>query len=141
MEAWQFFSTPQNLAKITPDHMKFDIQYLSGGNKMYAGQIIQYKINVLPKISVRWTTEITHVQEPYYFVDEQRFGPYAMWHHQHHFKEIKEGVEMLDEVNYALPLGLIGRAANAIFVKKQVNTIFDYRYKILADFFHNGYQI
>jgi ligand-binding SRPBCC domain-containing protein len=134
-EAWDFFSSPTNLAKITPAHMKFKILYISGGNKAYAGQIIRYKINVLPFLPMHWVTEITQVKEPLHFIDEQRFGPYALWHHQHHFKEVAGGVLMTDEVNYAIPLGLLGRLAHWLFVGKEVNTIFEHRFKALEDFF------
>jgi ligand-binding SRPBCC domain-containing protein len=134
-EAWDFFSSPKNLAKITPEHMGFKIQYISGGNKTYAGQIIKYKIQILPGITSSWTTEITHVKEPQYFIDEQRFGPYALWHHQHHFKEVPGGVEMTDEVNYAIPFGFLGRLAHWLFVGREVNRIFDYRFKKLEEFF------
>ena len=134
-EAWDFFSTPDNLEKITPKHMGFHILYRSGGQKMYPGQLIRYKVNGLPFVPMHWVTEITHVQEPYYFVDEQRFGPYALWHHQHHFKEVNGGVEMVDEVNYAIPLGILGRFANLVFVEREVNAIFDHRYKILEEYF------
>ncbi|MBX2917263.1 MAG: SRPBCC family protein [Cyclobacteriaceae bacterium] len=134
-EAWEFFSTPRNLAKITPAEMGFHILYVSGGEKTYAGQIIRYKVQILPGIKTHWVTEITHVNEPIYFVDEQRFGPYALWHHQHHFKEVPGGVEMTDEVNYAIPLGLLGRIANALFVGREVNRIFDYRFKVLEEYF------
>jgi len=134
-EAWQFFSSPKNLKDITPAHMKFDIKYMSGGEKMYQGQIIRYKLQPVPGIPVSWTTEIKHVKEPHYFVDEQRFGPYALWHHQHRFKEVEGGVEMTDEVNYAIPLGFIGRLANWLFVGKQVKGIFDYRFKVLEERF------
>jgi ligand-binding SRPBCC domain-containing protein len=134
-EAWDFFSTPRNLAKITPAEMGFHILYVSGGEKTYAGQIIRYKVQIAPLINVQWVTEITHVSEPYYFVDEQRFGPYALWHHQHHFKEVPGGVEMTDEVNYAIPLGLLGQLANTIFVGREVNRIFDHRYKVLEAYF------
>lgn len=115
--------------------MQFKILYKSGGEEMYAGQIIRYKVNVLPFVPVTWVTEITHVQEPHYFVDEQRFGPYALWHHQHSFKEVEGGVEMTDEVNYAIPLGFLGRLANALFVGREVNRIFDHRFTILNDYF------
>ena len=115
--------------------MGFEIQYMSGENKTYAGQIISYKIKILGGIKVNWVTEITHVKDLYYFVDEQRFGPYALWHHQHHFKEIEGGVEMVDEVNYAIPFGLIGRLANWLFVGRQVSAIFDHRYKVLESYF------
>ena len=135
-EAWDFFSSPKNLARITPPHMGFNISYTSGkGNKMYPGQIIQYKIQVIPKFPVDWVTEITHMKAPYYFVDEQRFGPYAMWHHQHHFDEVQVGVKMTDIVNYALPLRALGRLANGIFVEKEVKNIFNYRKKALERIF------
>jgi ligand-binding SRPBCC domain-containing protein len=134
-EAWDFFSSPQNLSKITPKEMGFAIQYISGGNKTYPGQIIRYKVNVLGGIKVNWVTEITHVQEHLYFVDEQRFGPYALWHHQHHFKAVGNGVEMTDEVNYAVPLGFLGRLANWLFVGREVSAIFEHRHKVLDEYF------
>ena len=134
-EAWDFFSTPRNLSKITPEHMKFKILYISGGDKMYPGQLINYIVNVLPGVPVRWTTEITQVNKPHSFIDNQRFGPYAMWHHQHSFKEVPGGVEMQDEVNYAIPLGLLGRFANWLFVGQKVKAIFDHRYKVLENYF------
>lgn len=133
-QAWEFFSAHGNLAKITPAHMGFEILHASG-DKVYAGQIIRYRLGVLPGIKVNWVTEITHVKEPFYFVDEQRFGPYAMWHHEHHFKEVPGGVEMTDEVTYAIPLGSLGRLAHFIFVGREVNRIFDYRFKVLEEYF------
>ncbi|MBS1509100.1 MAG: SRPBCC family protein [Bacteroidetes bacterium] len=133
--AWDFFSTPDNLAKITPPHMGFKILYQSGGDKAYAGQIIRYKLSVLPGIKVHWMTEITQVKEPQYFIDEQRFGPYALWHHQHHFREVENGVEMTDEVSYAIPLGVLGRLAHALFVGREVNRIFDFRTEKLKQIF------
>lgn len=84
---------------------------------------------------MNWMTEITHVEEPHYFVDEQRFGPYALWHHQHHFKEVDGGIEMTDEINYAIPFGLLGRAANWLFVEREVNRIFNHRFSILEKYF------
>jgi ligand-binding SRPBCC domain-containing protein len=130
-DAWDFFSSPANLALITPDYMKFRIIYTSGQDTMYAGQIIRYKVNIFPKIPVSWTTEITHVDEPYRFVDEQRSGPYSLWHHQHHFREVEGGLEMTDDIHYSLPLGFLGKLAHELFVKKQLNRIFDYRKKVL----------
>lgn len=134
-EAWNFFSSPANLEKITPKHMGFRILYKSGGDKMYPGQLIRYKVNGVPFLPMHWVTEITHVQEPHYFVDEQRFGPYALWHHQHRFKEVENGVEMVDEVNYAIPLGVLGRLANLLFVGREVNAIFNHRSKTLETYF------
>jgi ligand-binding SRPBCC domain-containing protein len=134
-EAWDFFSSPRNLAAITPQYMKFRITHFSGGERMYAGQIIKYRIFILPFLPASWVTEIIRVHEPFFFVDEQRFGPYAWWHHQHSFRVVQGGVEMADEVNYALPLGWLGRFAHWAFVHRQLNGIFDYRFKILSDFF------
>jgi ligand-binding SRPBCC domain-containing protein len=134
-QAWGFFSTPKNLGVITPTQMKFKILNVSGSDKMYAGQIIRYKVKVKPWLTVNWVTEITHVNEPHYFVDDQIDGPYALWHHQHHFKEVPNGVEMTDEVHYAVPFGIFGRLANAIFVEREVKTIFDFRFKILETHF------
>lgn len=108
---------------------------MSGGDRMYAGQIISYKVTVMPLVRVRWTTEITHVQEPNYFADEQRFGPYALWHHKHHFKSVDGGIEMTDEVDYAIPLGFLGRLAHWLFVGRAVNRIFDHRYTVLEKHF------
>jgi ligand-binding SRPBCC domain-containing protein len=132
-QAWEFFSSPRNLKRITPEYMQFRILHISGGEKMYAGQIIRYKLFALPFLPVTWTTEITHVETPLYFVDEQRSGPYSMWHHQHKFSLVPGGVEMIDEVNYALPLGFVGRIAHWLFVRRQLNAIFDYRYKVLEE--------
>ena len=111
-ECWGFFSDPMNLKKITPDYMDFKILSRSG-DKMYAGQIISYTVKPLLKMPLRWTTEITHVKEPHYFVDEQRFGPYVLWHHQHHFTPNEDGILMKDIVHYKLPFWIFGRMANA----------------------------
>lgn len=134
-EAWDFFSSPKNLSKITPKEMNFKILHMSGGDEMYPGQIINYKVNGLPGIRMRWTTEITQVNKPHHFIDNQIFGPYALWHHQHRFKEVPGGVEMEDEVNYAIPLGLLGRFANWLFVEKKVKAIFDHRFEVLEKYF------
>jgi len=134
-EAWRFFATPENLARITPPYMRFKIEHISEAERMYAGQIISYKLFVLPYVPVRWTTEITHAKEQEYFVDEQRSGPYALWHHQHHFKETPGGVLMIDEVNYAIPLGILGRLAHWLFVQRQLNAIFEFRFKTLETIF------
>jgi ligand-binding SRPBCC domain-containing protein len=132
-EAWDFFSSPANLAKITPEHMGFNIISKHHGEKMYAGQIIEYTVKPLMGIPLYWMTEITHVQDGTYFVDEQRFGPYIMWHHQHHFKEVSGGVVMTDIVHYKIPLGFLGDIANWLFVKKQLQGIFDFRFKAVID--------
>ena len=134
-KAWRFFSRPENLSLITPAYMNFKILHRSGDEKLFAGQNIHYTVCVLPGWPVHWLTEITHVDELHSFIDEQRKGPYKLWRHQHHFKEVPEGIEMTDEVNYAIPFGFIGRLANDVFVESRVNAIFDYRFKALEELF------
>lgn len=134
-QAWDFFSRPDNLQDITPAYMNFRILSNSNSKEMYAGQVITYKVSPLLGIPLFWMTEITHVKDREYFVDEQRFGPYALWHHTHRFKEIPGGVEMLDMVHYKMPLGWLGQLLAGWFVKRQVEGIFDYRFKVLQDRF------
>ncbi len=135
-DAWDFFSSPLNLAKITPKEMNFTVTSpFTADTKMYEGMIITYKVSPLLGIKMDWMTEITHVKEHEYFVDEQRFGPYALWHHQHHFKKINGGVHMTDILNYAIPYGPLGTLANKLLVKKQVENIFKYREKAIVDMF------
>lgn len=128
-EAWNYFSRPDNLADITPANLGFNIRSRARGDKMYAGQIIEYTVKPVLGIPFYWMTEITHVDHQKYFVDEQRFGPYSLWHHQHHFNQTNNGVEMTDVVHYKIPFGLIGDIANALFVKKKLDEIFEYRRK------------
>lgn len=135
--AWDFFSNPLNLETITPGNMNFKTISKHHGDKMYAGQIIEYKVSPLWSIPLYWMTEITHVENKKYFVDEQRYGPYRMWHHQHHFKVIDGGVEMTDIIHYKLPLWFLGGIANRLFVKKQLQQIFDYRFKKVEELFGN----
>lgn len=133
-EAWNFLSSPHNLKVITPDYMGFDI--LSGGEgEMYAGQIIQYIVTPIAGIKTKWVTEITHVKEKEYFVDEQRFGPYSLWHHKHFLKEIPGGVEMEDIVDYKLPFGFLGRLVHPFLVAPNLNEIFAYRKEKLIQLF------
>lgn len=128
-DAWRFFSNPANLKEITPANMGFQVISKYQGNGMYAGQIIEYKVSPLLGIPLYWMTEITQVADKKYFIDEQRFGPYSLWHHQHHFKSIDGGVEMTDIVHYKLPLWFLGDIAHALFVKSQLQKIFSFRYK------------
>lgn len=135
-EAWDFFSSPANLQKITPQKLGFQIVSLHHGEKMYAGQIIEYKVRPVMGIPLYWMTEITHVEDKKYFVDEQRFGPYSLWHHQHHFKEIEGGVEMTDIVHYKIPFWILGDIAQQLFVKKQLEAIFNYRFEAAEKLFN-----
>lgn len=133
-KAWDFFSNPGNLATITPSAMNFTIT--SGKpSKMFAGQIITYTVNVLPFINSNWVTEITQVKDFSYFIDEQRFGPYCMWHHEHHFEKRGNGVLMFDKVTYKIPFGIFGKMAHAIFIKSKLAEIFSFRIKKLQDLF------
>ncbi len=126
-EIWDFISAPVNLKEITPPHMGFLVTNNTGQGKMYPGMIITYKVSPILGIKLNWMTEITHVKENEYFVDEQRIGPYKMWHHQHKIEPIEGGVLMTDIVNYQPPLVFLGSIANAILIKKQLKNIFDYR--------------
>lgn len=135
-EAWDFFSSPMNLAKITPKEMAFVVtSELRAEEKMYPGMIITYKVSPVAGIKLNWMTEITQVEDHKYFIDEQRFGPYKFWHHQHHFKEIPGGVEMNDILTYGLPMGMFGNMANSLFVANKLQQIFDYRTKKVIELF------
>lgn len=125
-EAWEFLSDPRNLKIITPEYMGFEI--ISGAERpMYPGQLIQYIVTPVAGIKTKWVTEITHVKEKEYFVDEQRYGPYAMWHHKHFIKLIKGGVEMEDIVDYKLPLGFLGQMVHPFLVAPKLQEIFNHR--------------
>jgi len=133
-KAWEFLSNPKNLKEITPKYMNFRI--LSGADRsIFAGQIIQYKVTPMLGISTKWVTEITHVKDKEYFVDEQRFGPYALWHHKHFIKKIDGGVEMEDIIDYKIPFGIIGQIAHPIIVKNKLKQIFKYRENKLKELF------
>jgi ligand-binding SRPBCC domain-containing protein len=132
-KAWAFFSSPANLKEITPPEMGFNITS-KVPDKMYPGMIITYDVKVLAGFKVKWMTEITQINEPYYFIDEQRAGPYKIWHHEHHFREIEGGIEMEDIIYYALPFGFIGDLVHPLIVRPQLEKIFDYREKKMIGF-------
>ncbi len=135
-EAWDFFSSPLNLAKITPEDMAFTItSNPEHTERMYPGMIITYKVSPILDIKLDWMTEITQVEHEKYFIDEQRFGPYKFWHHQHHFKAVDGGTEMTDILTYGLPMGIFGRMANEIFVAARLQHIFDFRKKKVIELF------
>ena len=135
---WEFMSSPGNLSKITPSYMGFDIlSDTDDVGKMHQGQIIEYYVSPVYGIKMHWVTEITHVKTNEYFVDEQRFGPYKFWHHSHFLKQVEGGVEMTDILHYKLPFGFIGKIANALFVKKKITEIFNYRYSKLEELFNS----
>lgn len=131
---WEFFSSPLNLAKITPDWLNF-VVITDVPKKMYPGMIIEYRVSPILGIPVKWITEITHVDEPFYFVDEQRFGPYKFWHHKHFFKQMDGYIEMIDQVDYIIPYGIFGEILYP-YISKKLDAIFDYRYNIVESIFN-----
>ncbi len=133
-KAWGFFSSPENLDTLTPKELGFKIT--SGlTEKMYQGQIITYQIGIIPYLKTNWVTEITTIVENSYFIDEQRFGPYKMWHHEHFFVQKGKQVEMTDKVSFALPMGFLGKLTYALFVKKRLLTIFNFRARKIQEIF------
>lgn len=133
-KAWDFFSSPKNLQEITPDYLGFQIRSTLP-QKMYGGLFIIYTVRPLLGIPMEWVTEITHVEELKSFIDEQRKGPYKIWHHEHHFEAFDGGVRMFDRVSYELPLGPLGKLAHPILVKGKLNEIFEYRVKKVEELF------
>lgn len=133
-EVWPFFATPANLDAITPPEMGFAITS-EPEPEMYPGQIISYRIRLLPGIHTPWVTEITHVEPGRAFVDEQRAGPYRLWHHRHSFREEEGGVRMLDRVHYALPFGPLGELVHRLDIERRLGRIFDFRARVLAERF------
>ena len=135
-EAWAFFSNPGNLNEITPPELEFRITSEIPA-KAYPGLIITYRIKPMLNIPVTWVTEITHVQEPYYFVDNQIKGPYRTWHHEHHFRAVEGGVMMKDILYYDIGMSVLGWLAGILFVHNKVKAIFDYREEVLEKYFAN----
>ncbi len=137
-QAWDFFSSPANLGKITPEYMRFRI--LSGFEEgtTREGMLIRYTVRPVLGIPMLWVTKIIKVNAPYSFTDIQLKGPYAEWHHTHSFKEVEGGVEMADDLRYRLPLGFLGRIVHSLFVRRQVESIFAYRTKRLEQLFKDS---
>jgi ligand-binding SRPBCC domain-containing protein len=136
-EVWDFFSSPSNLGIITPPKMKFRILHNSDKSGISEGQIIRYKINVIPFLTTHWTTEISQVDRPNSFTDVQLNGPYLMWEHHHRFISVRVGVLMTDEIRYAIPYGWLGRLANTVFVGRELNAIFEFRSQAVTNYFLN----
>ena len=133
---WDFTSNPYNLKKITPDFMNFKIINTELSTKIYEGMILKYKVSPILKIPITWVTEITHVKEKISFIDEQRFGPYKIWHHEHLFQEHEDGVKMKDIVTYVPPFHMIGKVVNTLYLTRKLNQIFDYREMKINHFFN-----
>jgi ligand-binding SRPBCC domain-containing protein len=136
-DVWSFFSDPHNLSKLTPPWLNLVV---SGDtpHQIHPGMIITYKIRAIAGFPANWVTEISHLINQRLFVDEQRFGPYRFWHHQHHFRETEDGIEVRDLVHYSLPLGHLGRFAHAVSVKTRLKDIFDYRVDAIETTFRSN---
>ena len=133
-EAWEFLSDPKNLKIITPAKMSFDI--ISGADRpIYTGQILKYKVTPMMGIRTKWVSEIKSIVPKKYFVDEQLYGPYSLWHHKHFIREIEGGVEMEDIIDYKIPLGILGQMIHPLLVKPRLEEIFNYRQKKLVELF------
>lgn len=128
--AWDFFSSPKNLNEITPPGMRFEIRS-DLPEKMYEGVFIVYRLSPFLNIPLQWVTEITHIREKQFFVDEQRKGPYRIWHHEHHFEEAEGGVWMSDVLHYEIGKSVFGKIAGRLFVDRMVRDIFEHRRKVL----------
>ena len=139
-QAWDFFATPKNLNEVTPPDMVFEITS-ELPDKMYEGLMITYRIKPMLNIPLNWVTEITHIHEKEFFVDEQRKGPYQIWHHEHHFKAVEGGVLMTDLLHYDIGKSVFGWAAGKLFVHEKVRQIFDYRYRKLENYFTESFVL
>ena len=136
-DVWNFFSSPSNLAIITPSKMNFRIIHNSDTSGISQGQIIRYKINVIPFLTTHWTTKISQVDRSNSFTDVQVKGPYSLWEHHHRFVSVPDGVLMTDEIRYAIPYGWLGRLANTVFVRRELNAIFEFRSQAVTNYFLN----
>jgi len=133
-KVWGYFCDPKNLNEITPSDMNFEI--VQGGDvKMYEGQIIEYRVEFLRRVRSLWLTEILHVRDGVYFVDEQRVGPYRLWHHEHMFEKCPNGTKMTDRVTYVIPFGVLGDLLNKVWVAGRLKNIFDYRRQKIIELF------
>ena len=133
-KVWEYFCDPKNLNEITPPDMNFEI--IQGGTvKMYEGQIIEYRVEFLRGVRSLWLTEIAHVRDGEYFVDEQRVGPYRFWYHEHIFEKIEYGTKMTDRVTYVVPFGILGDILNTVWISRRLKNIFDFRMKKIIELF------
>lgn len=137
---WNYFSSPANLRVITPNYIDFRVHTIVPEN-LYEGLIIRYTIRPILGIPLSWISEIKIIREGNYFIDEQRRGPYGMWHHEHHFKEVEGGVEMTDLISYRMPFSFIGRFFHWLFIRKQLESIFDYRFRKVDELFNTSIYV
>lgn len=134
-KAWKFFSAANNLSEITPKDMNFIVLTAMENDQIYEGMLIDYYVSPLWGVKMKWQTEIIKVNFQKSFIDFQKKGPYKLWHHHHEFIPNEKGVLMKDTIDYELPLGFLGEIAHTLFVKKKLEHIFNYRYKVLEKMF------
>lgn len=139
--AWNFFSSPKNLSRITPPSMKFKILSDLPDESIYKGMIIDYTVAPLLGIDMNWRTEITNVDSNKSFTDNQVKGPYKLWNHFHEFIPNGDGVLVKDTVDYELPLGILGNIAHSLFVRKKLDYIFDYRHQVIEKLFNQKKEL
>ncbi len=133
-EVWAYFATPKNLNEMTPPNMHFEIVH-GGEVTMFQGQLIEYRVQFMPMLKSRWLTEIAHVENEAYFVDEQRIGPYRFWYHEHRFEAVTGGTRIHDQITYALPFGPLGDLVHAIWVGPRLHSVFDFRRDKIEELF------
>jgi ligand-binding SRPBCC domain-containing protein len=135
-EAWPFFSTPRNLEAITPEFLNFRITS-AVPEEIYSGLIITYQIAAVASVPMIWVTEIKHVVPLHRFVDEQRIGPFRFWFHEHRFDAVPGGIEMTDIVHYVMPWSWLGELVHAVFIRRRLNAIFDFRRAYIENLWPN----
>ena len=133
-QVWDYFSDPRNLDEMTPPDMRFRI-LTAPLPRMYEGQIVEYRVEFVRGLPALWLTEIAHVREPRYFVDEQRIGPYRFWYHEHKFEPVAGGTHMSDQVTYSIGFGPLGDLLNAIWIGRRLKRIFDFRAEKIRQLF------
>ncbi len=133
--AWKFFSSPNNLADITPGDMDFIVKD-ELDQEIFVGMEINYTVSPIMRIPLKWKTIITEVDYEKSFVDFQAKGPFKLWNHKHEFFPNEQGVLMIDTVDYQLPFGVLGKIAHQLLVKKKLENIFNYRYDVMENLFN-----
>jgi ligand-binding SRPBCC domain-containing protein len=133
-EVFAFFSHAENLEEITPGFLSFRILSVDPP-QLRRGTLIRYRLAWHGLFPLRWTTEITHWEPPHFFADSQLSGPYRLWRHEHSFKSRGTGTQMNDIVRYSLPFGPLGVVAHSAVVRRDVESIFDFRAQRIRELF------
>ena len=134
-QCWEFFSNPANLKVLTPPSLRMDIEEKDNSPKIYPGMILSHTIRPFLNIPLQWISEITHILPFQYFIDEQLYGPYKFWHHEHRFRPSTKGVEVSDTIHYMMPYGYLGQAAHRLGIKQKIEEAFVFRKNTLEELF------